>query len=64
MKRKKEYIAPQLMVVTFKNEHGYGASNGTPLTDFFQLFDGNDEHQTQESWSEHSTWDNSGSNFF
>lgn len=64
MKNKKEYIAPQLTVVTFKNERGYGASNGTPLADFFQLFDGNDEQQAQESWSEHSTWGSSGDSFF
>ena len=61
---KKEYIAPQLTVVSFKSERGYAMSNGTPLADFFQLFDCADEQQVQESWTEHSTWDNSGDNFF
>ena len=28
------------------------------------VLDGSDGQQTQESWSEHDTWDNSGSNFF
>ena len=61
---KKQYTAPQLAVVTFKAECGFAISNGSPLAGFFQLFDGTDGQQTQESWSEHDTWDNSGSNFF
>ncbi len=64
MNDKKQYIAPQLTVVTFKTERGYVAS-GTPVTGFLELFDRETaEAQTQESWSEHGTWDNSGDNFF
>lgn len=63
---KKEYTAPQLTVITFKAERGYALSGGTPLADFFQLFDYAEmqESQTQEQWSEHSTWNSSGENFF
>lgn len=64
MKGKKVYTAPQLTVVALKAERGYSASAGSPLADFFQLFDGSDESQTQESWSEHSTWGSSGDSFF
>ena len=42
-----------------------GIASGTPVTGFLELFDRETaEAQTQESWSEHGTWDNSGDNFF
>lgn len=61
---KREYTTPQLTVVSFKAERGYAVS-GTPLTGFLELFDSNtSESQTQESWTEHDTWNSSGDNFF
>lgn len=63
MKNKKEYMTPRLTVVAFAAEHGY-AGSGSPLFGFFQIFDGSDEQQTQESWSEHGTWNSDGDSFF
>lgn len=64
--KKQHYAAPCLTVVEFKAERGYAMSGGTPLADFFQLFDYDDmqENRTQEQWSDHSTWNASGDNFF
>lgn len=61
--KKKKYTAPQLTVVRFKIEKGY-VNSGSPMTGFLQLYDGEQETQTQESWSDHSTWSSDGNGFF
>lgn len=64
MKTKKQYTAPRLTRADFRMEQGFAISVGTPMPSYFELFDGMDETQSQESWSEHSTWSSDGDNFF
>lgn len=59
MNNKKQYIAPQLTVVTFKTEQGYAASgestgySSTVLLDLFLLKTNSDYNvQAQEKWTE------------
>ena len=49
MKQKKQYIAPELTVVSFKSERGYIASN---LSLFHQQDQPNESYneQSQEKW--------------
>ena len=55
MNTKKEYIAPELTVVTFKAEQGY-ASSGFRLVQDFSLFEQDDNSnynsQAQENWND------------
>lgn len=67
---KKQYIAPQVTVVSFKMEHGYVLS-GTPTgyssttsLDFFTLTSEEDYNsQAQENWSEYDNGNGSSSLF-
>ena len=58
MEIKKQYIAPELTVVTFKVEQGFTASSptgfeSTSLIDFFTLTQEADYNdQAQENWHE------------
>ncbi len=66
---KKEYIAPALTVVTFRQERGYalsGESQGTPRTGFLELMlmDNNDNYRETETFSTHDTWTQSNGNAF
>lgn len=66
---KKEYIAPALTVVTFRQERGYALSGelqGTPRTGFLELMlmDNNDNYRETETFSTHDTWTQSNGNAF
>ncbi len=66
---KKEYIAPALTVVTFRQERGYalsGEPQGTPRTGFLELMlmDNNDNYRETETFSTHDTWTQSNGNAF
>lgn len=66
---KKEYIAPALTVVTFRQERGYvysGETQGTPRTGFLELMlmDNNDNYRETETFSTHDTWTQSNGNAF
>ncbi len=55
MEKKKEYVAPQLTVVSFKVEMGFTASN--PILDQI-MFWGFGPSEQIEDYSEHSVWNN------
>jgi len=63
METKKEYMAPELTVVTFKTEKGYAAS-GDQLKlvndDFMMLFD----NESPETWSNDNTTFMGGDDFW
>lgn len=57
MKTKQEYIAPQLTVVTFKQELGYAASINTLQTfSLFQILEPGYNTQGQQLWEENTTF--------
>lgn len=65
MENKKQYIAPELTVVTFKAERGFALSGPTGyketgLLDMFLLdHEADYSDQAQENWNEHGdffTW--------
>lgn len=55
MENKKEYVAPQLTVVSFKVEMGFTASN--PILDQIMFWEMDNREQVEE-YSEHSIWNN------
>lgn len=52
MKTKKQYIAPQLMVVEFKAERGYASSGMERAFTLFSLSKDGYNDQGQENWSD------------
>lgn len=60
MENKKEYIAPQLTVVSFTVERGFTASN--PILDQL-MFWNNEPSEQVEDYTEHSIW-NDGDGFW
>ena len=65
---KKDYIKPELTVVTFRTERGYtlsGEIQGTPRTGFLELMlmENENYHET-ESFSTHNTWTQGNSSSF
>lgn len=65
---KKTYLAPQLTVVSFRNEKGYASSNpvGLPLTDRLELLfmqNGNEYRET-ETFSVHNDWTEENGSFW
>lgn len=55
MENRKEYVAPQLTVVSFKVERGFSASN--PILDQIMFWEMDNREQVEE-YSEHSIWNN------
>lgn len=62
MEHKKEYIAPQLTVVTFRTEQGYAASNIFSSLVFWEELDMPGEEHV-ESYTDHDVW-NDGNGFW
>ena len=59
MKSKKQYIAPELTVVSFKAERGYALSGGIERSIFdFHLLDPDDGYnsQSQQNWQEEESF--------
>ena len=48
--KKKEYLVPEVTVVTFKVERGYAISNALPLG--FELEFEGDDYRQMEAWEE------------
>lgn len=53
---KKQYVAPELTVVTFKTERGYALSGALESLSFWETGDADQ----MEDYSEHSDWHESG----
>lgn len=53
MENKKQYIAPELTVVTFKVEQGFYGSNQQSIISLFSILpEQNYNQQAQENWQE------------
>jgi len=51
MGNKKPYIAPEIVVVTYKNEIGYVGSAPTPMEEFFAADEDFENYREHEMWN-------------